>query len=496
MPVAFAREEFLSVASALEYARGTRRGLALFAGAVILVAASALQAQTPVAQTGRVDGVAYDSLRKRLLAGTIVQLIEASPGVRAYSVITDELGRFHFDSVRAGSYVAGMLDPLLDTLGVLAPYSSVAVAEGTAAHVSLAIPSALRLTAAICATAPGARVATAAGDSAGLLVGHVFDATGGGPAASSVVAVVWRVLILDAHGLKSETRQVHAKANSDGWFAICGLDAGEYEVRAELGARNTGFVDFTVQPHEIERISLMIGLDSDRTTASDSSVGIGGATISGVVTAGGKPVEGAQVAVEGSTETAATDARGIFTLLHVPDGTRMVEARALGFAPTRVRAEPSRAEQRTVTIAMEKRVNTLDAVTVYGTKGKRVSDLNGFLRRQRTGFGKFLTRAQIDAANAFSVCDLFRRIVGLRVDESGLGGCHVTLRNAMSGASGSLRQCEPDVYLDGMRFGTSVADFAHSVSPGEIMGIEVYTTATEPPQYPGACGSIVVWTRT
>jgi hypothetical protein len=56
--------------------------------------------------------------------------------------------------------------------------------------------------------------------------------------------------------------------------------------------------------------------------------------------------------------------------------------------------------------------------------------------------------------------------------------------------------CEPTVYEDNIAFGGTFSEFARSVPPHDIMGIEVYTTATEPPQFPGACGVIVVWTRT
>jgi carboxypeptidase family protein/TonB-dependent receptor-like protein len=482
--------------------RGLRSAAALIAtlGAVLiyaLVTALSLHAQTPASRSGGVEGVAYDSLRKRPLEGTMVQLIQQAPGAQAYNATTDARGHFHIDDVRPGSYVAGMLDPLLDTLGVLAPYAAVTVAEGASAHVSLAIPPAARLTAAICASAPGEHGAAAAADTTGLLVGHVYDATSGAPAVSSLVAVIWSVLVLNADGARRETRQVHAKTNDDGWFAICGLGAGDYQVRAEQGARATGFVDFALEAREIQRMTLAIGSDTSGIAGADSTIRNGSATVSGVVTAAGKPLEGAQVAIEGGAATAATDVRGMFTLLHVPDGTRMVEARALGFAPTRVRADPSRSEPRTVSIAMEKRVNTLDAVTVYGTRGRRMTDLNGFMQRSRGGFGKFLTRAQIDAADAISVCDLLRRVVGVRVQEGGLSGCQVSIRGATSGAaSGAPRMCEPKVYLDGAPFGTTVAEFARTISPREIMGIEIYTSATAPPQYQGGCGSIVVWTRT
>ena len=361
---------------------------------------------------------------------------------------------------------------------------------------ALAIPSAARLTTAICAPAQATRVAQAAADTTGALVGHVYDMVTGAPATSSLIVVVWPVLTLDVHGMHRETRQLHTRTNEEGWFAICGLGAGDYQVRAESGARNTGFIDFVLEARDIARMSLVLGADSDSASAADTTAREGRASITGAVTAGGHPVEGAQVVVDGSTVSATTDARGAFTLAGIPDVTRMAEARALGFAPTRVPVEPSRGEQRTVAIVMVKRVNTLNAVTVYGTKpGRRFNDLNGFVQRQRSGFGKFLTRAEIDKADVNSVCDLLRHVVGLHVTDTGISACQATLRGGMSGIGGSARACEPKVFLDGMPFGGNVAELARAVSPREIMGIEVYSTATEPPQFFGACGSLVVWTR-
>jgi hypothetical protein len=467
--------------------------IASIVGLLAALAPARAHAQAP---QSRIEGVVYDSLRTQPLAGATVQFIEAPPGHGAYAATTDSLGKFHIDGVRPGQYITGILDPLLDTLGVLAPYASITVADGANARVALAIPSAARLTTAICAPAQATRVAQAAADTTGALVGHVYDMVTGAPATSSLIAVVWPVLTLDVHGMHRETRQLHARTNEEGWFAICGLGAGDYQVRAESGARNTGFIDFVLQARDIARMSLVLGADSDSASAADTSAREGRASITGIVTAGGHPVEGAQVVVDGSTVSATTDARGAFTLAGIPDGTRMAEARALGFAPKRVPVEPSRGERRTMAIAMEKRVNTLDAVTVFGTKpARRFNDLNGFLQRQRSGFGKFLTRAQIDQADANSVCDLLRRVNGIHVDDTGISGCQATLRGGMSGLGRSGRACEPKVFLDGIPFGGNVAELARAVSPREIMGIEVYSTATEPPQFFGACGSLVVWTR-
>jgi hypothetical protein len=464
----------------------------------MLVAGALLISLGARAQGGTVEGIVFDSLDGRPLAGALVQIVASPPGQEAYSVTSDSLGRFRIENVRAGQYISGFLHPLLDSVGITPPYLAVVVADNAIAHESLAIPSAARLSRAICAPAQGARADSSSGTT-GTLVGHVGDAGSGASVAGSLVAAVWSELVVDTRGVRRELRQLHGTTNGDGWFAMCDMEAGDYQVRAELGKRATGFVDVSVRARNLSRVSFVLGADSDSTMASDSTPRPGGATLAGVVTGvGGRAVEGAQVVVEGSALTAITDARGAFSLTGLPDGTRTAEARALGYAPARVTVEPSRRETRTVAIAMGKPVKTLDAVTVYGKPTGRMRDLSGFVERQRQGFGHFITWSDIDHSSAITVCDLFRRVVGLQVVEGGMSGCMVSVRGAASmiRASAGGGTCQPTVYLDNSPFGGSVSEFARAVSPQEIMGIEVYTTATAPPQFAGACGSIVVWTRT
>lgn len=461
-----------------------------------LVIFAMLVASSARAQSGTVDGVVFDSLNHRPLAGALVQIVASPPATDAYSATSDSLGRFRFEQVRAGQYVAGFLHPLLDTLGITPPYRAVGVEADGTAHIALAVPSAARLTAAICAPKAASRADSAA-RTAGMLVGHVSDATGGRPVQGSLVAAVWSEMVLDARGVRSESRQLHARTNDDGWFAMCGLEAGDYRLRAELGKRATGFVDVTVRENDIQRAMFVLGADSDSSTQLPGHRG--SAALAGVVRNGaGRPVEGAQVVVEGDSAIATTDASGSFTLTGLPDGTRTAEARALGYAPTRVTVEPARGETRTVAIVMSKTVKALDAVTVYGKPTGRFRDLSGFVERQHRGFGRFVTRADIERTSPNTVCDLLRRVVGLQVTEGGMSGCVVSMRGASSlvPTSGAGGACEPAVYLDNSRYGGSIGQLAQEMSPQDIMGIEVYSTATEPPQFPGACGTIVVWTRT
>ncbi|MEO8879893.1 MAG: carboxypeptidase regulatory-like domain-containing protein [Gemmatimonadaceae bacterium] len=431
----------------------------------------------------RVDGVVYDSLDRRPLANATVQIVSSPAGHGAYAAMSDSLGRFHIDDVRAGSYVAGFLHPRLDTLGILAATKSVIVGEG-AAHLSLAIPSAATITRAICATPATSRKASS--DSTGLLVGHVFDGVTGATLGASSIVLDMPTLVFGGNTTRSEVQHVRVHTNDDGWFAMCGLEADDYQVHAEHGTRATGTVDITIGPRAITTLSLVLGAEGATP----------GATLTGTVTApGGHPLEGAQVGVDGSEVTTTTDAEGAFTLASVPDGSRMAEARVLGYLPKRVPVTPSRGETRRVSIVMAKRAQELNTVTVFGKPSWKTRDFTGFQERRKKGFGHFITREQIAQTNDVSICDLLSRVPGVTVSSNGGIGCSARLHAMVTGVGGGVSACEPKVYMDNLPFNGSVTEFTRSYSPRDIMGIEIYSASTQPIQYQGGCGSLVVWTR-
>lgn len=473
-------------------------GLLFGAMAIVLLAGAAAPLRAQAADTSaRVQGVVFDSVGNHPLGGAMVQLIELPPGHGARTAVTDSLGRFQMDSVRPGSYMAGFLHPLLDSIGIEAANYGVVVRSATQTRLALAVPSAQHVARAICGNR---RTGTkteheSAGDSLGMIVGHVRDANTGAPLEGAAVTLQWQVLVLATGAAHTESRTLRASTMGEGWFAMCGLTPDDYQLHAEHGRQVTGLLDVSVHPREIVRLSLLVASDSG-TAATDAS-STSGASLSGIVmTRDRRPLEGAQVAVDGSTASAITDAQGAFRLSGLPEGTRMAEARTLGYAPTRVRVELTHSEAATASIVMSKQVATLDAVTVFGTKGRRVRDLTGFLERKNHGFGHFLTQQEIDQGGASSTCELLRRVPGVNVRDNGGFGCTANIRGSSSGIGQTARLCEPKVYRDNLPLGGSLSEFSQSTSPHDIMGIEVYSTATEPPQFQGSCGVIVVWTRT
>jgi carboxypeptidase family protein/TonB-dependent receptor-like protein len=478
--------------------RGTIAGLVLGVSTIVLLGGTreSVAAQTSVA-LARLQGIVFDSIGNRPLGGALVQLIELPPGHGAHAATSDSLGRFQMDSVAPGSYMAGFLHPLLDSLGIAAPNEEVVVRDGASVRIALAVPSARHVARAICGNdrAAGAANHGGAGDSLGMIIGHVRDVNSGAPLPGTAVTLQWQTLVLGSGTAHTQLRSLRATTVGEGWFAMCDLAPDDYQLHAENGRRETGLLDVEVHPREIVRLSLLLAPDSGA-VASDSLPG-GGATLSGTILSHDKrPLEGAQVAVDGSSASAITDRQGAFRLSGLPAGTRMAEARALGYAPVRVRVELSRTEPTTVSMVMSKQVATLDAVTVYGSQSRRMRDVTGFLDRKRRGFGHFITQDEIDRSNEANTCDLLRHVVGLNVRDVAGGGCTANIRGATSGGLGQgMRQCEPKVYQDNVPFGGTLSEFSQSMSPHDIMGVEVYSTASEPPQFQSSCGVIVVWTR-
>jgi hypothetical protein len=453
-----------------------------------------LRAQSSASLT-RVQGVVFDSIGNRPLLGAMVQLIELPPGRGAYSAITDSAGRFEMDSVGPGSYLAGFLHPLLDSIGIEATNENIVVHDGAPMRIALAVPSAQHVVRAICGKDAGTSDHGSAGDDSGMIVGHVRDADTGAPLPGTAVMLEWQTLDLGSGTARTESHSLRATTVGEGWFAMCGVAADEYRLHAEHGRLHTGLLDVAVHPHEIVRLSLLLATDGS--VAPGDSAPKGTAALSGIVlTHDRHPLEGAQVAVDGSTASAITDAQGAFRLSGLPEGTRMAEARALGYVPVRVPVELSGSEAQTVSIVVARKAATLDAVIVYGTKGRGTRDLTGFLDRKSHGFGHFLTQQEIDESNAFSTCDLLRHVPGVNVRDVGGIGCTANIRGSSAGGlSRVVHLCEPKVYQDNIPFSGTLAEFSQSMSPHDIMGIEVYSTASEPPQFQGSCGVIVVWTK-
>jgi hypothetical protein len=224
------------------------------------------------------------------------------------------------------------------------------------------------------------------------------------------------------------------------------------------------------QPHQIQASSIVVAFVTD--TA-------------------GRPLEGADVQVIGTSLRGSTDNSGRVALLAVPAGRAVLRVRHLGFAEL---TSPISVTPGTLTDGHYK----LQPITEVKKVVVRASELkperyagtgrfDDFYRRRAEGNGTFLTREDIDKRAAQKPEDLLRMVTGIRIRYRGATPFVQFLR------------CEQvNVYIDGIRSHDGFRDYA-SLSPLDIEAIEVYHgMASVPPEFspePSDCAAIVVWTR-
>lgn len=437
-----------------------------------LLAVAALSTQAGAQSgVGRLTGTVVDSLSGRRLAGARVELVRADdPTGQLLQAIADSLGRFHFDSLSAGDYLAEFEDPLLDSLTVQPLERKVTVQTGHEARLDLATPSGATLDRSYC----GALADTGATSA---VVGHLRDAATDNPIPGA--RIVGRTPIVGvSHGrLVMQTLEVTATANAEGSFLLCGLPNGQpVDFIATAGADSSG--TFTVGL-PASRILVRDVFVAPAATATGSIPGL-------VVSAAGRPIAGARVLVPGTARVAVADDSGRFVVRDVPLGTRALYTRAIGFFP----------DQRTVDVVagtsplhlrLETMQSVLDTVHVYGHRVYR--ERQAFDQRKRMGLGTFFERAQIEAMQLEQTTSLLRRVPGFFLLPTADG----TLVQFRGG------KCLPDVVLDGepIRLIQSVDEINTWVRPEEVQAMEVYRGTYAPLEYQheGACATIVIWTN-
>ncbi len=467
-----------------------------------------------------VSGVVFDSLAGAPLAGATVQWAGVTDRTRAYSTETDSSGRYTLPAVRAGRYLVGFFHPTVDALGVELPPRLVDLGGEEPARVDLGTPDGATFLRALCGNnAPAQRTGGATigellrpARTAAALVGAVRDADSGEPIPGARVVVTWTELQTEGNATQGATvrnvrRRVPVRTRPDGGFVACGLPSDvDLVASADAPRRQSGLVEVRLEPGQLARRDFTLGDSAsvitvtlpDTTAATEGRLAVpitvarGSSRVQGVVrTAGGAPLAGARVSVAGTDVSGTTTPNGAFSLSGLPAGTHSLEVRAIGFAPTRVAVNLSRARPASVAVTVAERVNTLESVVVQADRTKLQKDYSGFLERsKRGGFGRFITEEDIRRRSALAVTDVLRTTPGLRVVPNGGFGYTVQGRG----------NCTPDLFIDGMRVLDGTAQIDQLVQPQDVSGIEVYNGgAGAPPQLTGpggsSCGLVAVWTK-
>lgn len=120
---------------------------------------------------------------------------------------------------------------------------------------------------------------------------------------------------------------------------------------------------------------------------------------------------------------------------------------------------------------------------------------DGFYERaERNGFGRYLTRAELETLGAATVTSLVATVPGVRL---------LYVPRAPGASSVALLQlrggCMPTIFVDGMRLGQySDAGIDDWLRPDMLEGVEIYSSlAGLPAQFQSFsnCGAIAFWTR-
>lgn len=212
------------------------------------------------------------------------------------------------------------------------------------------------------------------------------------------------------------------------------------------------------------------------------------------------PIVGAIVEIVAADTTVIATARstrsGTFLLQLRRTGDFTLRARHASYTPMRsdaVRIQSGEVVEVEVRLASV--VITLDPLVVVT---RSTSGVDGFRARARqTGtFGKFITRAEIEARPGSTTTDLLRGVAGVHLVPV-TSDFHAPRTNliTMRGGPGG---CTPTIYIDGIVVyqypGSGVDDL---LSPQMLEGIEVYTSTDAPGAIPARsdCGVVAFWTR-
>jgi hypothetical protein len=385
---------------------------------------------------------------------------------------------------------------------------------GRTSELTLAIPSRTTILLAACGAGAPAEEGAAA---VGLLTGVVRSRSSGEPIPGARIRVEWQEIERLQPLAEARDHWLEVRADEEGRYAACGMPVDEaLRVRAtflsERGdAVEVAFAEGTHRILDLE-IDLPPALFSGgalRATGEVAGVqGVQGVQGTLVGHESGRPVGSAEVTLRsGSGEVLAselTDERGFFRLRIPRSGRFLLSARALGYgelAGQVVEVVPEKLtvlEVRLVTEAFE-----LEPIVVTVEARSFHLEMEGFYRRDREGFGVFLTPELLDERRPHKVTNLFFGLPGVRVIEpsGGAGGRAVYLRGGDRGD----RICWPMVYVDrhlvstGGLAGAEPTAIDDVVFASDILAVEIYRSPAEiPSEFHGpnaGCGVVVLWTR-
>ncbi len=413
------------------------------------------------AQATSIVGVAFDSLHSRPLANAFVTLSGVSGGAT-----TDENGRFHFVGVPEGKHTLSLQHELLDSIGLPGLERTIQTGGDT---VRIAIPSFAALWGSFC----GGSVPT---DTA-VVFGRVTDADGRRGLAAASLVLTWADLVVGpSKTIEQHSRVVRARADTAGWYALCGVPAAtNLQIRAAEAPDSSAVLDLLPSDLLVHRRDIRVG-----------RAGEGPGVVTGVVTAAGMPAEGVRIIIEALEARSSADGR--FTIRNVPAGTRQAELTSIGMKPAIVTVDVSSRDTAFVAYDLE-RVVELRPVKVIASEVRR-----GFARdyesRKQMGLGRYMDSTEIGRHVTFA--SALQELPNAIVSTSGTRVDSVKLANGAG-------FCKPPVLIDGLVQPDQVG--LRELTPDQVAAVEIYRSAFSTPAEIAArlprnlCGAVVIWTK-
>jgi hypothetical protein len=223
-----------------------------------------------------------------------------------------------------------------------------------------------------------------------------------------------------------------------------------------------------------------------------------------------RPIESAELELTGDNVTRLSDGNGRFLFPDLAPGVYRVVVNHITY--DRMEQIVNVPGNRTVEVRFNLSLDPieLEPLVVTVVRDRRLERRGYYDRRdigEKVGNGVFFNLEEIQKLMPSRVTNLLQWVPGVRIDCSGGAyNCSIIMSRGTPGLRGGGQTgcVNANVYLDGVRVvrdnQTSPQSIDAFVSPADIVGMEVYRSASEvPAEFSGSvgqCGAIVIWTGT